>query len=177
MKQRVLAGATAGDHVSAGHDRSSDVSIGHDASATVDALAGEIGSLRLLVDQFPAVFWTTDSELRFTSSLGAGLTALGLGPNQLVGMTLHDFFEAGQPQPLEAHRRALTGRSVTYLMRWGGRTFHSHVAPLRDGQGRIIGTICIAVEVEEAGSQEAAGRPTALDDSGHREEWHFIAPG
>jgi PAS domain-containing protein len=66
-------------------------------------------SLRMLVDQFPAVFWTTDHELTFTSSLGAGLKSLGLGPNQLVGMSLGDFFEHDAPRPLDAHRRALEG--------------------------------------------------------------------
>jgi PAS domain-containing protein len=168
MNQRDLASAPA----------DSDASGGPESPAAVDGLAQEIGSLRLLVDQFPAVFWTTDSELRFTSSLGAGLAALGLGPNQLVGMTLHDFFSASRPQPLEAHRRALTGRSVTYLMRWGGWTFHSHVAPLRDGEGRIIGTICIAMDVEEAGRPESAGgAPSIEGGSGHREEWRFIPPG
>jgi PAS domain-containing protein len=116
--------------------------------AGADGLPGRVGSLRLLVDQFPAVFWTTDADLRFTSSLGAGLASLGLGPNQLVGMTVADFFEAGQARPVEAHRRALEGHSVTYLMQWGGQTFHSHVAPLRDAEFRIIGTICIAVDLK-----------------------------
>jgi PAS domain-containing protein len=123
------------------------------------------------------VFWTTDPDLRFTSSLGAGLASLGLGPNQLVGMTLADFFEAGQAQPVQAHRRALDGRSVTYLMRWGGRTFHSHVAPLRDAQGRVIGTICIAVDLKGSDRQPAPSRPVIEAGPGHGEVWRFIAPG
>jgi PAS domain-containing protein len=145
--------------------------------AGIDALAGQVGSVRLLIDQFPAVFWTTDVELRFTSSLGAGLAALGLGPNQLVGMTLEDFFEGGQDQPVDAHRRAVRGDSVTYLMRWGGRTFHSHVAPLRDAQATIIGTICIAIDA--SGSERGSSRVAAA--SGARvtrdEIWRFIEPG
>jgi PAS domain-containing protein len=149
------------------------------ADAEPDAPAEGAGSLRLLVDQFPAVFWTTDAELRFTSSLGAGLAELGLGPNQLVGMTLQDFFESDQGEPAAAHRRGLEGRSVTFLMHWGGRTFHAHIAPLRDGQGRIIGTICIAVDLK--GSDRSAsrrgpggeGHPLPL----HHEAWRFIAPG
>jgi PAS domain-containing protein len=149
---------------------------GQEGSAGVDVLAEEMGSLRLLVDQFPAVFWTTDTALRFTSSLGAGLADLGLGPNQLVGMTLADFFEVGQAQPVEAHRRALEGRSVTYLMRWGGRSFHSHVAPLRDGQARIIGTICIAVEVRSSRRRRGPGSPPG-EPNVHHETWRFMTPG
>src|SRR3990170_1347760 len=36
--------------------------------------------LRVMVEQMPAVLWTTDAELRFTSSSGAGLAGLGLRP-------------------------------------------------------------------------------------------------
>ena len=143
----------------------------------VGTLTEQVGSLRLLVDQFPAVFWTTDRELRFTSSLGAGLATLGLGPNQLVGMTLPEFFEADQSQPLEAHRRALQGRSVTYLMRWGGRTFHAHVAPLRDAQGRTIGTICLAMDLKGSGGDGPVQWAPGLESGNHSEEWRFIEPG
>ena len=31
-----------------------------------------------MVEEMPAVLWTTDTELRFTSAIGAGLDALGL---------------------------------------------------------------------------------------------------
>ena len=41
--------------------------------------------LRLMVEQIPAVLWTTDRELRFTSSVGAALAGLGLKANQVVG--------------------------------------------------------------------------------------------
>ncbi|MGH7213460.1 MAG: PAS domain-containing protein, partial [Tepidisphaeraceae bacterium] len=47
--------------------------------------------LRLVLGQMPAILWTTDLEMRFTSSTGAGLTKLGLVPNQVVGQSLHEF--------------------------------------------------------------------------------------
>ena len=34
--------------------------------------------LRVLIEQLPAVLWTVDRDLRFTSVLGAGLARLGL---------------------------------------------------------------------------------------------------
>src|SRR3990170_2626485 len=40
--------------------------------------------LRLMVERMPALLWTTDTELRFTSSVGAGLAGLGLRPNQVL---------------------------------------------------------------------------------------------
>jgi PAS domain S-box-containing protein len=71
--------------------------------------------LRLLVEQMPAVVWTVDEQLRFTSSLGAGLAGLNLRPNETVGRTLAEFFQADDPEflPIAMHRRALAGDGST----------------------------------------------------------------
>jgi PAS domain-containing protein len=37
--------------------------------------------LRLLLEQMPGILWSVDRELRFTSSMGAALSALGLEAN------------------------------------------------------------------------------------------------
>jgi len=103
--------------------------------------------LRILVNQVPALFWTTDAELVLTSSLGAEFDRLGLGPNQLVGTALSDLIESGQNLELiDAHERALAGSSVLFEASWARKSFRARVAPLRDSTDRIIGTICVAVE-------------------------------
>ncbi len=107
--------------------------------------------LRLMTEQMPAILWTTDSELRFTSSLGAGLGGLGLKPNEKVGVSLYEFFQSKDPAllPIAAHRRALQGESVTYEFEWTGNWYHSHVEPLRDPGGTIQGVIGIALDITE----------------------------
>jgi PAS domain-containing protein len=118
-------------------------------------------SVRVLVDQLPAVLWTTDEHLMFTSAVGAGLSGVGLGPNQIVGANLHDFFHENDSSTIDAHRRALGGGTVTYRMLWGDRIFHAQVAPLRDARGQTIGTICVGVDADQ---------PDV-------EEWQFLTPG
>jgi PAS domain-containing protein len=118
-------------------------------------------SVRVLVDQFPAVLWTTNEKLTFTSAVGAALGSVGLGPNQIVGASLHDFFHEKDSATIEAHRRALGGGTVTYRMLWGDRVFHAQVAPLRDGRGETIGTISVGIDIDQ---------PDV-------EEWHFLTPG
>lgn len=118
-------------------------------------------SVRVLVDQLPAVLWTTNEKLTFTSAVGAGLGGVGLGPNQIVGASLHDFFHENDSATIDAHRRALGGGTVTYRMLWGDRVFHAQVAPLRDGRGETIGTISVGVDVDQ---------PDV-------EEWHPLTPG
>jgi PAS domain-containing protein len=129
----------------------------------VTLIAPENASIRTLVDQLPAAFWTTDAELRFTSSLGAGLADLGLGPNQLVGTTLFEFFETEDPKfpPIDAHKRALLGATVTFELEWAGLAFYSQVGPLHDSQGVTIGTICVALG-EENGQGESSAHRYAL---------------
>jgi PAS domain S-box-containing protein len=105
--------------------------------------------LRLIVEQMPAVVWSTDLDLRLTSSEGGGLTALGHKPGQFVGVTLFDFFRTTDPEfvPLAAHRKALLGESVSFEVEWSGRTYASHCEPLRNPDNTIRGVIGVALDI------------------------------
>ncbi len=100
----------------------------------------------------PGLVWTVDRGLRFTSSTGAGLRAIGLEPGQVVGRTLYEYFDTTDPNflPIESHRRALEGEEVTYEFAWADRQFQVHVEPFRDEQGAIAGAIGIAFDTTDA---------------------------
>ncbi len=116
-----------------------------------DALRESESRLRVLIERMPAVLWTTDKELRFTSSSGAALAALNLKPDQAVGLTLYEYFKTNDPEfgPIAAHRKALRGEPVTYEGTWQQRTYQSHVQPLRSPEGEITGTIGVALDITE----------------------------
>jgi len=101
-------------------------------------------SIRILWDQIPAILWTTDADLVLTSSLGSRLARLGLGANQLAGTPLTVLFGADDG-PVQAHRRALGGESVTFETTWTEVSYRAEVGPLRDSIGQVIGTICVAL--------------------------------
>jgi PAS domain S-box-containing protein len=107
--------------------------------------------LRLLAEQMPAVLWTVDQHLRFTSSLGAGLAALNLRPGQVVGRTLYDYFGTDDPkfQPIAASLRALQGEAFGYEFTWQGRTYHITVEPFRSSGEEIDGCIGFATDITE----------------------------
>lgn len=112
--------------------------------------------LRLLTEQVPAILWTTDEALRFTSSLGKALKHLGLHPNQMVGATLTECFQTEDEEfrPLAMHHRAMHGEVVSAKVNWGGRWFHAHVEPLRNSEGHITGTVGVALDVTDQHEME-----------------------
>ncbi len=117
----------------------------------VDLLADREARLQLFLDQMPGMIWSTDTELRCTSSLGAGLASLGLGPNQIVGTHLYDFAGTSDPSDpaIVAHRQALLGTGSSYDAVFAGRDYVVRVEPLRRPDGTIQGTLGISFDVTE----------------------------
>jgi PAS domain S-box-containing protein len=127
----------------------------HDVSAVTKAEERRISSeakLQLLINQVPALLWTIDTDLRFTSSGGAALAGLGLRPGQVVGMTLYEYFDTDDPafEPIAMHRLAMeSGERVSYDFEWSDNSYEVLLEPLRDQRGRTTGCIGIAVDVTE----------------------------
>jgi diguanylate cyclase (GGDEF)-like protein/PAS domain S-box-containing protein len=104
---------------------------------------------RHLLAQIPAVLWTTDRDLRLTSSLGRGLATLGRDSEQTRGMSLYEYFGTGDGTflPIAAHWAALRGEPRSYEQEWVGRIYETHVEPLLDAAGQIAGCIGVALDI------------------------------
>src|SRR5690606_12130472 len=91
-----------------------------------------------------------DPDLRLTSLQGAGLAALGLRPNQTVGLTLYEYYQTDDPEHphIQLHHRALAGESVISDGEFQGRHYHTRLEPLRK-EGDIIGAIGLAHDITE----------------------------
>jgi hypothetical protein len=105
----------------------------------------------LIVDQLPFVLWTTDRKLRFTSSMGSGLQALGLSPNRVVGLSLFEYFHTDDHENLHirSHFSALSGETIKFESAWADRWYQTRLGPLRDENGNIIGVLGAAVDVTD----------------------------
>src|SRR3954451_19213256 len=109
---------------------------------------------RLLIEPVPAIVWTTDRNLRFTSGLGGGQASFGLRAEP--GTSLFDYYGDRHPDAIRAHQLALGGESVSFAQSWEGRTFQTRVEPLRGEAGEITGCVGIAVDIAERKHAEEA---------------------
>jgi two-component system, NarL family, sensor histidine kinase UhpB len=116
-----------------------------------EAFKQDEAKLKLILNQMPCVLWATDENLRITSSLGAGLKALDLRPNQIVGMTIPQYYRTNNPRfiPILAHQQALEGRASAYELNWEGRILYCYVEPLHDLADNVIGVIGSAFDVTD----------------------------
>lgn len=108
-------------------------------------------NIRMMVDQMPAIMWTTDTNLVLSSSSGRGLHDLGFKPDQSNGTSLYDFLpddEAGR-RTISMHKRAASGRSVNFENTFANRHYQCHIETLRDSAGAIKGTIGVALDITE----------------------------
>jgi PAS domain S-box-containing protein len=111
----------------------------------------------LLAEQVPVVLWTTDAELRVTSTFGSAAAGPG-PPTDVVGRRLVDVFGTENPEypPLAAHRTALAGESAEYEHPWHGRFVRVRVVPMRDATQAVSGTVAVAFDVTVRTEAETA---------------------
>ena len=93
--------------------------------------------LRLLLEQVPALIWSVDLDMQFTSFVGTAPAARGFTQEELG----HD--------QLEQIRRVFSGDSQRFESYHGGRWMQHHVEPLRATNGSIIGAIGVALDITE----------------------------
>ena len=93
--------------------------------------------LRLLLEQVPALVWTVDLDMRFTSFVGTAPSAQSFTQKEL-----------GETQ-VEQIRRVFSGDSQRFESFHSGRWMQHHVEPLRGTNGQIIGAIGVALDITE----------------------------
>lgn len=106
--------------------------------------------LHLILDQVPAIVWTTDRQLRITSIMGHQSTMISDDPQSLVGTTLHELLEENEKaqSTIEAHNRALAGEHGEYEVSYAGTLFVGRTEPLFEG-GELTGVVSLGYDISD----------------------------
>ncbi|HWC71474.1 MAG TPA: hypothetical protein VG993_09960 [Actinomycetota bacterium] len=98
----------------------------------------------------PVFFWSTDTALRVRTVTGAATEAIGVSRSKVEGRDLIAVFGMEGPNLalLDAHVAALNGETASFTLEGARATVRCRVAPTHDALDRVIGTFCLATEVE-----------------------------
>lgn len=124
-----------------------------------------LSRINLITEQLPAIIWTVDKNLEFTSSIGVGLKKLNQMQNEVIGKSMFEYFHTNDSEfaPIKHHRQALKGHQVTYEMNYQDRYYKCTVEPFKDVDNKIIGAIGVSLDItEEKQTQEALQKQEEL---------------
>jgi PAS domain S-box-containing protein len=109
--------------------------------------------VRELLEQIPAILWTTDRDMRLTWWRGGGIRTLGFDVEAQLGVSVTEFFgtDSVEHPAVQAHRAALEGeaRSFEVPVDFDGnkRWLRAHIEPLRGRGETIRGAIGVALDI------------------------------
>ncbi len=105
-------------------------------------------------------FWTTDTALRMRTVTGAAAEMIGIAFSKCEGRDLLAIFgmEGREPRHLGGARCG-AGRGHGRVHLHGDRgTVRCEVAPTHDAMDRVIGTFCLALEVQDVDLRDSPVR-------------------
>ena len=114
--------------------------------------------LRMLTEHMPVMLWTTDTRLRVTTVAGGGQAAVDIDPSSTASLPLTVVLGADplSSEAVNAHERALRGQPAVFEYDRRSRSYLAHIQPLPSPDGRIMGTVGLAIDVTERKRAEEA---------------------
>ena len=104
--------------------------------------------LQDVLSNAPVAMTVIDTESKITLSKGAGLTALGLAQNEMVGLSIFDVVSRESSTARHA-REALAGKAQTAVENLNGHVFEVWYSPVRGAHERIVGAMSVATDITE----------------------------
>lgn len=117
----------------------------------INHLHTQFNLIEPLFEQLDIILWIVDKNLVFTSTIGGGLKNLGLTKNQIVGLSLFEYFQTSDKnfEPIAKHIEAMNGQKVNFIYQQNERTFRNYLQPLINSKNEISGVIGLAVDITE----------------------------
>ena len=123
-------------------------SANNSAAAETEVVRPAEAGMRMLAEQVPVLLWATDRHLRVTWGLRHP-SFVGLDARLAQLLASGD----GEAAAVAAHRRALKGEAAEFDQAWEDRALHARVEPLHSPAGDVVGTVALAVEMDDTARQ------------------------
>jgi PAS domain S-box-containing protein len=109
--------------------------------------------LRQVVAHAPVILSAIDRAGTVTLAEGRGLERLGPA-SEFLGRSALDLFPE-QPAIAQSVRLSLDGEANSHVARVRGGAFETHLTPLRDASGEVVGTIGVSIDVTDRERMQA----------------------
>jgi signal transduction histidine kinase/DNA-binding response OmpR family regulator/HPt (histidine-containing phosphotransfer) domain-containing protein/PAS domain-containing protein len=118
-----------------------------------EALRRSQSSLLLILDQLPAILWTTNRDLKVMSIRGSD--RIGIKGDDLANV--FDIFHTRTEYRnlTEVHRQALNGERVSLELFYENRVFQARLDPFYNAKGAIVGVLGLALDITDRKQVEA----------------------
>ncbi|NTX09916.1 PAS domain-containing protein [Myxococcus sp. CA051A] len=104
--------------------------------------------LRRVITELPVVLWATDPVGNITLFEGAGLRAMGVRTEDVVGRNTSEVY-ASRPELLDAARRAQEGETFSLELEVGGAWFMAFISPELGPDGRVMSVSGVSLDITE----------------------------
>jgi len=105
--------------------------------------------LRLFTERTPALLWSQDETGRITYATGAALSAIGLGPDSLVGNTLCQTVQFKDEDFRQQFETLVPGAPQSFQFILRERTFEAWIERTNSADGKFAGMTGVALDVTE----------------------------
>jgi len=126
---------------------SSSISLYEERRRASDALRESQTSLLLMLDQLPAILWTTDLDLNITAIRGSEVSGINTETRDAVMNSMFKGEHAARF--IEAHKEAAEGIATAFEVKLSSLTFQAYVEPLTDHSGNVVGVLGIALDISD----------------------------
>ena len=130
--------------------------------------------LTTVIQNAPMIFFTFDSGGVVGVSEGRGLGNLGIRPGASVGQSIFDLYRTA-PEIIQNTRRALAGEKFTSVVPLRGKFLEMSYTPVKDGEGRVVQVLGVALDVtERAAAEEKLRHYTHRLEDNNRDLQEFV---
>jgi len=112
--------------------------------------------LRLLVQQLPVFFWTTDTNLTIVGHWGRGFLRRKGAQSSAIGRSIAEYFHCSNSSlpPLKQHQDALLGALSRFEFQRRNRIFDMAVEPFLGPENEIAGCVGLALDITQQKKSE-----------------------